>query len=49
MQCIQKVALIFISTALLFANGCESDSRSKEGASSGAIKSSAVDFPGIIR
>lgn len=47
MHFIQKIALISISTALLFATGCKSDTRSKEGASSGPIKTGAVDFPGM--
>jgi hypothetical protein len=47
MHIIQKVFLVFISTALLFAAGCKSDTRNKEGASSGPIKTGAVDFPGM--
>jgi hypothetical protein len=47
MQITQTAARIFIIAVLVFAAGCKSDTRSKEGATPGPIKSSIVDFPGM--
>jgi hypothetical protein len=47
MPFIHKAALILISTALLFAAGCKSDTRNKKNTVPSPIKSDAVDFPGM--